>query len=166
MTPVIAPAKGNLQAPVTRVQQALHPWGAFLIMPLFALANAGVTVADTDLAAAGSLAVLGGVALALIIGKPLGIFTACWLMVRTGLGRLPEGVSWSAVLLIGLLGGIGFTMSVFIAVLAFDDARLLAAAKLGILLGSAMAAILGLAWGARLARHERHAQSASNNLSG
>lgn len=155
MTPVIAPVNRDLPAPVTRVQQALHPWAAFLIMPLFALANAGVGIAGTDFDASGSMAVLGGVAIALVIGKPLGIFTASWLMVRSGLGKLPEGVTWPGILLIGLLGGIGFTMSVFIAMLAFDDATLLAAAKLGILLGSTVAALLGLTWGWLLARRQR-----------
>ncbi len=155
MTPVIAPVNRDLPAPVTRVQQALHPWAAFLIMPLFALANAGVGIAGTDLAATGSLAVLSGVAIALVIGKPLGVFAASWLMVRSGLGRLPVGVTWAGILLIGLLGGIGFTMSVFIAMLAFDDATLLAAAKLGILLGSAVAALLGLAWGWMSMRRQR-----------
>ncbi|MGC4029865.1 MAG: Na+/H+ antiporter NhaA [Steroidobacteraceae bacterium] len=152
MTPVLRPRNRDLAAPVTRVQQALHPWAAFVIMPLFALANAGVTISGTDLTAASSVAVLAGVALALVAGKPLGIFTASWLMVRLGLCRLPEGVAWSGILLIGLLGGIGFTMSVFIAMLAFEEAALLAAAKLGILLGSVAAALLGLAWGWMLAR--------------
>lgn len=154
MTPVLAPRHRKLAPPATRVQHALHPWAAFLIMPLFALANAGVSIAGTDLSAPGSLAVLGGVAVALVVGKPLGILAMSYLMVRTGLCRLPAGVTWAGIGLIGMLGGIGFTMSVFIAMLAFADATLLAAAKLGILLGSVVAALLGLGWGLALARRQ------------
>jgi NhaA family Na+:H+ antiporter len=98
---------------------------------------------------------MAGVAVALVAGKPLGIAGTAWLMVRTGLCRLPAGMSWGSMWLIGLLAGIGFTMSIFIAMLAFADANLLGAAKLGVLLGSLVAALLGLGWGVvhvRLAR--------------
>ena len=88
-----------------------------------------------------------GIALALIAGKPLGIVGAAWVAVRLGWCRLAPGVSWGGVCLIGLLAGIGFTMSIFIAMLAFSDERLLNAAKLGVLLGSLVAATLGLGWG-------------------
>lgn len=154
MTPVVAPMNRDLPAPITRVQQALHPWAAFVVMPLFALANAGVTITATGLADAASLTVMGAVAIALVVGKPVGIFTASWLMVRTGLGTLPAGTNWHGILLIGLLGGIGFTMSIFVAMLAFADEALLSAAKLGVLGGSTMAALAGLAWGwARVREH-------------
>ena len=148
-------ANRELLAPTVRVQAALHPWVAFGIMPVFALANAGVTVGGVDLAAGQAGLVTAGVAIALVAGKPLGIAATAWLMVRAGLCRLPAGMSWGSVWLIGLLAGIGFTMSIFIAMLAFADANLLGAAKLGVLLGSLVAALLGLGWGVvhvRLAR--------------
>lgn len=137
----------ELLPPVVRVQVALHPWVAFGIMPLFALANAGVSMGGVGLSAAGPQWVMGGVALALVLGKPLGVVGMSWLMVRLGWCRLPPGVSWGGVVLIGLLAGIGFTMSIFIAMLAFESEALLGAAKLGVLTGSLMAAMLGLGWG-------------------
>ena len=95
---------------------------------------------------------MAGVAVALVAGKTVGVIGASWLVVRLGWCRLPPGVSWGGVCLIGLLAGIGFTMSIFIAMLAFADEGLLAAAKLGVLVGSLTAAILGLAWGAMMIR--------------
>lgn len=148
-------AQRELLPPVVRVQIALHPWVAYGVMPLFALANAGVSLAGIDLAADGSQWVLFGVATALILGKPLGVVSVSWLTVRLGLGRLPAGVSWGGLVLIGLLAGIGFTMSIFIAMLAFTDENLLGAAKLGVLGGSLVAAILGLGWGAIYGRRLR-----------
>ncbi len=140
-------AQRELIPPVTRVQMALHSWVAFGIMPLFALANAGVSLGGVDLSTGGAHWVLGGVALALVVGKPLGVISVSWLAVRSGLCRLPPGVTWGGMWLVGLLAGIGFTMSIFIAMLAFADPALLSAAKLGVLLGSLVAAILGLGWG-------------------
>lgn len=135
------------EAPVTRVQRALHPWVAYGVMPLFALANAGVSLGGVDLGAPAAQAVLLGVLLGLVVGKPIGIVAISWIAVRLGGARLPPGVSWGGVWLIGLLAGIGFTMSIFVAMLAFDDPTLLAAAKLGVLLASVVAACAGLAWG-------------------
>lgn len=148
-------AQRELQPPVIRVQRALHPWVAYAIMPLFALANAGVSLDGIDFAHAGASSVMGGVLLGLVVGKPVGILAASWLAVKAGWCRLPEGVSWREVTLIGLLAGIGFTMSIFIAMLAFDDPALLAAAKLGVLLASVMAAVLGMAWAYVRARRLR-----------
>ena len=101
------------------------------------------------------------VALALVAGKPLGVIGMSWLMVRLGWCRLPPGVSWGGISLVGLLAGIGFTMSIFISLLAFTDETLLAAAKLGILLGSLVAAILGLSWGALYVRRLRLSATAA-----
>lgn len=140
-------ANREMLPPVIRVQTALHPWVAYGVMPLFALANAGVSLSGVDLSTEGSLLVMIGVAVALIAGKPVGVISATWLMVRVGWGRLPPGVSWGGICLVGLLAGIGFTMSIFIALLAFEDENLLAAAKLGVLAGSVLAAGLGLCWG-------------------
>jgi len=141
-------AQRELLPPVVRVQMALHPWVAFGIMPLFALANAGVSMNGIDLSFADPQWVMIGIAVALVLGKPLGIVGVSWAVVRLGWCRLPPGVSWGGIGLIGLLAGIGFTMSIFIAMLAFKDETLLGAAKLGVLAGSLVAALLGLAWGA------------------
>jgi len=148
-------AQRDLMPPVTRVQMALHPWVAFGVMPLFALANAGVSLGGVNLDASGAWSVLAGVMVALVVGKPVGVIAASWLAVRLGWCRLPPGVSWSGVCVVGLLAGIGFTMSIFIAMLAFTDENLLGAAKLGVLLGSLVAAVIGIAWGRVYARRLR-----------
>lgn len=140
-------AQRELLPPVVRVQMALHPWVAYGVMPLFALANAGVTLGEMDLASDAASTLALSVALALLVGKPVGIFVGSWLAVRIGWCQLPAGVTWSGVLLVGILGGIGFTMSIFIATLAFTDAHLLSAAKLGVLVGSLIAGIAGLLLG-------------------
>lgn len=140
-------AQRELVPPVMRVQMALHPWVAYGVMPLFALANAGVTLGDVDLASDTARTLALSVALALLLGKPMGIFFGSWLAVRIGWCQLPAGVTWSGVLLVGILGGIGFTMSIFIATLAFADPHLLSAAKLGVLLGSLIAGVAGLLLG-------------------
>lgn len=133
--------------PAVRVQMALHPWVAYGIMPLFALANAGVAVQTEALSADAAFWVMAGVAVALAVGKPVGVIGFIWAFTRLGWCRLPDGVSWRGVVLIGLLTGIGFTMSIFIAMLAFEEGALLDAAKSGVLVGSLLAALLGLAWG-------------------
>lgn len=122
-------------------------WVAYVIMPLFALANAGVSLDGVNLANEGSLTVMLGVSLALLMGKPLGVLVSSWTLVRLGWCRLPEGMTWSWMWLIGCLAGIGFTMSIFIASLAFNDDSLLSAAKLGVLLASAVAGVIGLVFG-------------------
>ncbi len=145
-------AQRDMLAPVTRVQMALHTWVAFGVMPLFALANAGVSFDGIELSQDGASWVMIGVMAALVLGKPIGIIGVSWLMVQLKLCKLPEGVTWSGIALIGLLAGIGFTMSIFIAMLAFVDESLLGAAKLGVLMGSLVAALLGLSVGAMLVR--------------
>ncbi|MGM4961698.1 Na+/H+ antiporter NhaA (plasmid) [Bradyrhizobium barranii] len=146
-------AHRELLPPVSRVQMAMHPWVAYGVMPIFALANAGVSLTGTDLSAGGHL-VMMGTALALVAGKPLGVVGATWVAVRMGWCRLAPGVSWGGVCLVGLLAGIGFTMSIFISMLAFSDEGLLRAAKLGVLFGSLVAATLGLGWGATYVRRQ------------
>ncbi|MBB5409177.1 NhaA family Na+:H+ antiporter [Paraburkholderia sp. HC6.4b] len=140
-------AQRELLPPVVRVQWALHPWVAYGIMPLFALANAGVTIDGIDLSQHGAQWVALGVAVALVAGKPLGVFGVTWILVRLKLCRLPADMTWRGVGLIALLAGIGFTMSIFIATLAFTDDQLLNVAKLGILAGSFLAGAIGLVWG-------------------
>ncbi|MBC3483431.1 Na+/H+ antiporter NhaA [Pseudomonas sp. SWRI77] len=140
-------AQRELLPPVVRIQSALHPWVAYAIMPLFALANAGVNLQGIDLSSDAPHWVMLGIGIALVAGKPLGVLSVSWLMVRLGWCTLPAGVTWTGVTLIGLLAGIGFTMSIFIATLAFADASLLGAAKVGVLCGSVISAVLGVAWG-------------------
>ena len=146
-------AHREILPPVSRVQMAMHPWVAYGVMPIFALANAGVSLTGTDLSAGGHL-VMMGTALALVAGKPLGVVGATWVAVRLGWCRLAPGVTWGGVCLVGLLAGIGFTMSIFISMLAFSDQGLLRAAKLGVLFGSLVAATLGLGWGATYVRRQ------------
>jgi Na+:H+ antiporter, NhaA family len=137
-------AEREILPPVVRVQAALHPWVAYAVMPLFALANAGVRLEGVDLAVPAAQSIVTGVAAALVIGKPLGIILGSWAAVRLGWCRLPPAVTWSGVSLVGCLGGIGFTMSVFIGTLAFQSESHLAAAKVGVLFASLTAAIIGL----------------------
>ncbi|MBC8087169.1 MAG: Na+/H+ antiporter NhaA [Phycisphaerae bacterium] len=131
------------QAPLQRMEHELHGYVAFLIMPLFAIANAGVSFGG--LAAAVQSPVVWGLSLGLIVGKPLGITVASLLAVRMGAADLPNGVSWRHLHGAGWLGGIGFTMSLFIAGLAFVDATMLDTAKLGILGASVIAGVVGYA---------------------
>jgi NhaA family Na+:H+ antiporter len=138
---------GELVPPVERVQRVLHPWVAFGVMPLFALANAGVDMRQLDLHDAAAASVAAGVAMALLLGKPVGILVASYLAVKSGFCLLPPGVSWRHVTLVGLIAGIGFTMAIFIASLAFDSPLLLDAAKFGILVASGVAGIAGLIYG-------------------
>ncbi|HET8696981.1 MAG TPA: Na+/H+ antiporter NhaA [Gammaproteobacteria bacterium] len=144
MTPM---ANRGLPPPAVRVQTALHPWVAFGVMPLFALANAGVRLDGVDFGSAGTAAVLLGTVAGLGLGKPVGIVLATFAAVRLGIGRLPHGVTWRGVLLVGCLGGIGFTMSIFIATLAFGEGSLLSAAKGGVLMASVIAGVIGLVYG-------------------
>jgi NhaA family Na+:H+ antiporter len=127
-------------SPLERLEHRLHPWVGFAIMPLFALANAGVHVELKAVAEPVAVAV----AVALFLGKPAGVLLFSYLAVRLGIARLPQGVTWPVVLGGGFLAGIGFTMSLFVAGLAFEGHdRLLADAKIGILLGSVCSALVG-----------------------
>jgi NhaA family Na+:H+ antiporter len=126
-------------SPLERLESALHPWVAFAIMPIFALANAGVAIEPSAFGHPVALAVAAG----LVFGKPIGILGFSWLAVRFGLASLPSGVNWRAMIGAGCLAGIGFTMSLFVAALALDGV-LLDAGKVGILSGSAISAVAGL----------------------
>jgi NhaA family Na+:H+ antiporter len=132
------PATPEATSPSERLEDALHPWVAFVIMPLFALANAGVKVEAHTLLTPVALAVAAG----LVLGKPLGIVLFSYVSVRMGLTRLPDGIGWKPMLGAGCLGGIGFTMSLFIAGLALEQ-TLLDKAKIGVLAGSTISAALG-----------------------
>jgi len=131
------------QAPLQRLEHALHPWVAFFIMPVFAVANAGVVLDSTALASFREPVTLG-VILGLVIGKPLGIVAASWMAVRLGAAALPTSVSWKQLHATGWLAGIGFTMSLFIAGLAFGESAQLEQAKIGIIAASTVAGLSGL----------------------
>lgn len=134
-------------SPVQQVEHTLHPWVAFGIMPLFALANAGVSLSGLDLSGGQAFTVVAGIVAGLVLGKPIGIVLAASAAVKMKLCALPEGVSWPHTVLLGLLGGIGFTMSIFISNLAFDDPALLSAAKFAVLIASGAAAAFGFLLG-------------------
>lgn len=130
-----------------RLEHALSSYVTFLIMPIFALANAGVPVSveylDIFAASPDAGAVGLGVFFGLLVGKPLGIFLASWGAVKSGLATMPEGASWRMLLAVACLGGIGFTMSLFVDSLAFTNLELVDRGKIAILMGSTAAAILG-----------------------
>ena len=125
-------------SPVERLEIMLHPWVGFAVMPIFALANAGIAVHNADIGQSVSVAIIAGLSL----GKPIGVVGFSWLAVRSGLAVLAPGLSWPFVAAGAFLTGIGFTMSLFIAGLAFEPA-MLNAAKLGILSASAISALIG-----------------------
>jgi NhaA family Na+:H+ antiporter len=135
-------ASDLVQSPLQKLEHHLHAVVAFVIVPLFALANAGVRV--DGLVSGLSLPIVSGVVLGLVLGKPIGITLASWLAVRTGAAALPSAASWRLLHGVSWLGGIGFTMSLFIAALAFEGTPLLGSAKIGILLGSIVAG--GVGW--------------------
>ncbi len=132
----------QVQSPLLRWEHGLHPWVTFLVMPLFALANAGI-VFHGSVSASLLQPIPLGVVLGLFLGKPIGITFASWLAVRLRLGTLPDGISWRQLHAASWLGGIGFTMSIFVAGLAFSDEAALNMAKLGIFAASLLAGIAG-----------------------
>lgn len=126
-------------SPLERLEYRLHPYVSFLIVPLFALANAGVPIRLSDFASPIALAVMLG----LVLGKPVGILLFSFVSIKIGVARMPDGVGWAHVTGGGFLAGIGFTMAMFIASLALDGGNL-DAAKIGILSASAIAAVVGM----------------------
>lgn len=129
-------------SPLRRAEHGLHIWVAFLILPLFAFANAGVSLEGLALSDLLSPVPLG-IALGLFLGKQIGVFSLCLIAVKAGWAKLPEGANWVQVYAVACLTGVGFTMSLFIGTLAFDDASLLNGVKLGVLMGSIASGILG-----------------------
>ncbi|MFZ5657209.1 MAG: Na+/H+ antiporter NhaA [Pseudomonadota bacterium] len=132
-------------SPLEHLEHALHPWVAFAILPVFAFANAGLPLGGLALSDLGQALPLG-VLLGLVVGKPVGIVSAALLMRAAGLARLPQGMDARSTLGLGLLCGIGFTMSLFIASLAYNDPARYDASVLGILGASLVSALLGYAW--------------------
>lgn len=133
----------EVQMPLQRMEHSLHGWVNLLIMPIFALANAGVSFSGFDAKAMAEPITLG-VLVGLVVGKPVGIVLASWLAVKSGIAQLPKGIGWTQIVGAGILGGIGFTMALFIANLAFGTGSDLEKAKVGILLASALAGVAGV----------------------
>jgi NhaA family Na+:H+ antiporter len=131
----------RIEPPAQRLEHQLQPWTTYLVLPIFALANAGVNLSGSfsDLLQPVSL----GVFLGLVIGKPVGITLFAWLGTRLGLAELPRGVRWGQFFSASVLAGIGFTVSLFITSAAYPTPELASSAKLGILAGSVVAAVFG-----------------------
>ena len=136
--------KKGEHSPLKHMEHALHPYVAFGILPLFAFANAGISLEGVSMDGLTSMLPLG-IALGLLIGKPLGIFSFSWLAVKSGVAKLPEGINFVHIFAVSVLCGIGFTMSIFISSLAFGTVNVEfdTYARLGILMGSTTAAVLG-----------------------
>lgn len=130
------------RSPLRHLEHALHPWVAFMVLPVFAFANAGISFEALSFSA-GSAGLPLGIAIGLIVGKQIGVFGASWAMIRLGIARMPTGTDMSKLYGVSILCGIGFTMSLFIGGLAFDDASLSAGVRLGVLSGSLVSGILG-----------------------
>ena len=138
----IAYGYDKVQNPLVRLEHNLHGLSAFFIMPLFAFSNAGVIIDFSTISA--NLMIVSGVVFGLVIGKPIGIFGFTYLLTKLKIIKKPDNISWFEVIAVGFLGGIGFTMSIFITHLAFNDEGIIAAVKLGIFAASLIAAILGV----------------------
>lgn len=132
----------NEDAPLHRAEHGLHIWVAFLILPLFAFANAGVSLRGISFADMLSPIPLG-IALGLFAGKQIGVFSFSWVAVKLGLAKLPEGANWCQLYAIACLTGVGFTMSLFIGTLAFEGDETLNAVRLGVLMGSIASGVMG-----------------------
>ena len=135
----------NGESPLHQFEHALAPWSAFFILPLFAFGNAGVSLGNINAETAISALPLG-IALGLFLGKPLGVFSFCYLAVKLGIAKLPDGINFKQIFAIAVLCGIGFTMSMFLSGLAFSgesDSAMTTLSRLGILMGSCFSAILG-----------------------
>ncbi len=128
--------------PLQRLEHRLHPFVAFLVMPLFALANAGVEF-PSDMAVAFKSNIQLGASLGLLIGKPVGILLVCWILLKLNIAQMGFGITWQHLAGMSFLAGIGFTMSLFINELAYSDALMRQQAKLGIMLGSLVAGVIG-----------------------
>ncbi len=132
------------KSPLHSLEHGLEPWVAFFIVPVFAFANAGVSFSGMSMDAITSPLTVGIVA-GLVLGKQAGVMGATWLVVRTGIATLPYGANWAHVYGLSALAGIGFTMSLFIGGLSFDDPALMNEVRLGVLVASAISAVIGYA---------------------
>ncbi len=145
ITALAIPMKGTTEdapSPLHQLEHSLHPWVAFMILPVFAFANAGVSLAQISIADLTSSVPLG-IALGLFFGNQIAIFLLTFLAVSIGVAKLPAGVRWIQIYGTGCIAGVGFTMSLFIGTLAFSDPELINQVRLGVLMGSFASAVLG-----------------------
>lgn len=149
------------QSPLTRLEASLHTIVAFVIMPLFAVMNAGAVLSDAPFAEQSSQLAVAGIGIGLVVGKPVGVLLACAVAVKLGATALPEGVRWRDLLVVGSAAGIGFTMSVFIAELALAGTASLAAAKVAVVGASLVSALVALALGRVLWARPRRPEAAA-----
>jgi Na+:H+ antiporter, NhaA family len=147
------------EAPLEALMNLLHPWVTFFILPVFAFANAGVSLAGVTVSQAFGPVPLG-IALGLVLGKPIGVLLASWCAIKAGAASLPEGAGWSHILGAGMIAGIGFTMSLFIGSLAFPDSASATDVRLGVICGSIVSAIAGYVFLSRLSNRS-HSESTS-----
>jgi NhaA family Na+:H+ antiporter len=131
------------ESPLERLERKVHPWTSYLVLPLFALVNAGVALSAEFIRHAFTSAVTLGVMLGLVVGKVVGVTCFAWMAVRLGWAVLPDGVAWRHITGAGLIGGVGLTVSLFITGLAFSETRLIEEAKVGVLAASLTAALVG-----------------------
>ncbi|MFR9801074.1 Na+/H+ antiporter NhaA [Pseudonocardia sp. RS010] len=130
-------------SPNERLQAKIQPWSSYVIVPLFVLANAGVVLDRETLGAAVASPLTWGIVVGLVLGKPIGVTIGTWLALRTGIGRVPDTLRWGQLFGGAGLSGIGFTVALFVTELALDDELLVSEAKIGILVGSVLAAVVG-----------------------
>ncbi|MEZ5964121.1 MAG: Na+/H+ antiporter NhaA [Planctomycetota bacterium] len=145
-------ARREAKAPGERIEHALHPWVAFGVMPIFAVANAGVSLDALQWDAPAAVPLLLAVSVGLVAGKTVGIFATSWLTLRLGWAVAPDGVATRGLLVAGAVSGVGFTMSLFVASLAFQDGAELEIARFAVVVASAVAATFGLGLGRLLPR--------------
>ena len=146
LTALAVPMRGETDkspSPLMKLEHGLHPWVAFFIVPVFAFANAGVSLSGISVESILSPLPLG-IAVGLFVGKQVGVFGLAFLAVKVGFAKLPQGANWAQIYGISCLTGIGFTMSLFIGTLAFDDVTLMNDVRLGVLLGSLASAMVGV----------------------
>ncbi len=136
----------DVETPLQRLMHALHPWVAFLILPFFALGNTGLTFHNIVFSEMVSNTVIMGIVFGLVFGKPIGIMLFSYLSVKTGIASLPQEVRWSHIFGGAMLGGIGFTMSLFLADISFSDPQILNYARIAILTGSVLSAAMGMSY--------------------
>jgi NhaA family Na+:H+ antiporter len=133
----------DTDSPLDRLEHAIHPWSSYVVIPAFALANAGLVITGESIADALASAVTYGIVLGLLLGKFAGILLATWLAVQLGISSLPRGVTWTQVAGVSLIAGIGFTVSLFVTGLAYDDPALVDEARAGVFVASIMAGAAG-----------------------
>jgi NhaA family Na+:H+ antiporter len=136
----------DVETPLQRLEHALHPWVAFLILPLFAMGNTGLLFRGIVFSEAISNPVIIGIIVGLVFGKPIGIILFSYISVKSGMASLPNEVRWSHILGGAMLGGIGFTMSLFLSELSFSDPHILDYGRIAILTGSVLSAIIGMSY--------------------